>query len=153
MFLDLVNNTNHHFGQTGRVRGRPGQATIAAVVVMLALMSCRRPAPGVLDDDPRLPLAFCSPRRTFATWVAASIAGKRAAIAACYWKGMSHEEFEAWMGENLRPRARAFFSGAKFLGAQPVTRVEVNFTYQSGLGDTERGVMVLTHAGWKIQRW
>ncbi len=125
---------------------------MVGVVGFIFLCGCR-PAPRGLQEDPRLPMAFRSPSRTFQTWVAASVARDRKAIEACYWKGMSREELSAWMWENMRPQARAFFSGAEFDSAQPVTLVEVNFSYRSGNGDEGHGVMVLTREGWKIQRW
>jgi hypothetical protein len=156
MFLDSVNNTKLGPGQTGggqlHARKRFLPATMTGVVCLIAIIGCQ-PAPGVLQEDRRLPMAFRSPARTFQTWVAASVARDRQAIEACYWKGMSSEELSAWMQENMRPQARAFFTSAKFVSARPVTLVEVNFSYRSGTGESGRGVMVLTRQGWKIQRW
>jgi len=109
------------------------------------------PSPG--DGDPRLPAAYRTPEKTFATWQAATVAGNRLAIRDCYWQDMSAQELAAWMTENLRPAAKKFLGQAKLIGVQPVTRVEVGFTFVTADDSEVRGVMVLTRQGWKIQRW
>jgi len=125
----------------------------ALLVVLMAITgSCHRmPAPS--RGDPRLDERFRTPEKTFATWVAASATGDEQAIRECYWQGMGEEELAAWLDVNLRPRARSFFKGAVLTDVKPCTRVEVNFTFRNGLGETTRGVMVLTRSGWKIQSW
>ena len=135
-------------------KGKTGQILTGSLFVMLACMSvsCHR-MPSADDGDPRLPAAYRTPEKTFATWQAATVASDRLAIRDCYWQDMSPQELAAWMTENLRPAAKKFLGQAKFVGVQPVTRVEVNFTFTAGDGSEVRGVMVLTRQGWKIQRW
>jgi len=126
--------------------------TALVLVLMTIAGSCHRmPAPG--QGDPRLDERFRTPEKTFATWVAASLAADEQAIKECYWQDMGAEELAAWLEVNLRPRARSFFKGALLTDVKPCTRVEVNFTFRNGLGETTRGVMVLTRNGWKIQSW
>jgi hypothetical protein len=45
------------------------------------------------------------------------------------------------------------FEGAKLVELNPLTLVEVNFTFQAGNQEEIRGVMVRTRQGWKIQSW
>ncbi|MBW1811102.1 MAG: hypothetical protein JRJ87_23125 [Deltaproteobacteria bacterium] len=134
--------------------GKIGQIPTISWLVLLVCMlpSCHRmSSPG--DGDPRLPAAYRTPEKTFATWQAATVAGNRLAIRDCYWQDMSAQELAAWMTENLRPAAKKFLGQAKLIGVQPVTRVEVNFTFVTADDSEVRGVMVLTRQGWKIQRW
>ena len=134
--------------------GNIGQIPTRRLFVLLACMflSCHRmPSPD--DGDPRLPAAYRTPLKTFATWQAATVKGDRRAIRDCYWQDMSAQELAAWMTENLRPAAKKFLGQAKLIGVQPVTRVEVDFTFVTGDDSEVRGVMVLTRQGWKIKRW
>jgi hypothetical protein len=122
------------------------------VILVCLTVTCHR-MPSADDGDPRLPAAYRTPEKTFATWQAATVAGNRLAIRDCYWQDMSSQELTAWMTENLRPAAKKFLGQAELVGIQPVTRVEMNFTFVAGDGSEVRGVMVLTRQGWKIQRW
>jgi len=103
--------------------------------------------------DRNLPAGFRTPRQTFTTWVRASLAGDRQAVSACYWSGLGREELRAWLEQNLQPAARGFFRGMQLLQVEPVTLVEVNFSYRAGDGSVNRGTMVRTRQGWKLQRW
>lgn len=110
------------------------------------------PDPG--NGDPRLPGAFRTPEKTFMTWVEASLAGDRDRIRECYWEGLGKEELNAYLSQNLRPEAKAFFRAAELTEVRPVSRVEVNFTFRApDTGDEFRGVMVRTRHGWKLQHW
>jgi hypothetical protein len=115
-------------------------------------LACHRP-PGPLDADPALPAGFRSPENTFQTWIAASVAGDETRIRACYWPDMDREELQAWLAENLRPEAAELLHGARFQGFEPVSLVEVNFTFVTRAGESMSGVMVRTRQGWKLQRW
>jgi len=124
----------------------------ALLALAAGLSGCHRP-PRPWDPDPRLPAAFNSPEATFHTWTAASRSGNRKRVRECYWDGLGPEELGAWLTENLRPEAESLFSGAGWLGCEPVTPVEVNFSFAAGDGQELRGVMVRTAGGWKLQRW
>ena len=121
-------------------------------LALLMVLQCHH-IQGPADPDPGLPEAFSSPERTFRTWIAASLAQDSAAVKDCYWPGLSAEELSAWLGENLRPEATGLLQGARWLGVQPVSRVEVNFSMADSAGRVLRGVMVRTRHGWKLQRW
>jgi hypothetical protein len=100
------------------------------------------------------PEAFRTPQATFETWVSATRAKDQAKLQECYWPDMPKEELQSWMRENLRPEVAGYFEGAKFVRAQKVSPVELNFYFKAKDGAEEgSGVMVLTRDGWKIQRW
>ena len=126
---------------------------LALVCCVLLCSTCHR-MPSPTRENPRLPAPYSSPKKTFDTWVKATLSGNEPAIRACYWPGLPKEELAAWMRENLRPQAKQLFQNAQLMEVRPATLVEVNFTF-SVLHDTEeiRGVMVRTKHGWKIQSW
>ena len=133
-------------------RTRP--VRLAGLLILgLSLAVACHPLRQPWDPDARMPAAFESPQATFATWVAASLAGDRARLVDCYWEGLGQAERQAYLAENLRPEAKELFSNARFLSLEPVTPVEVRFGFGSGQGAIFRGVMVRTGQGWKLQRW
>lgn len=122
-----------------------------ALLALLIIGCVSRPGGPGLDRN--LPAGFRTPQQTFSSWVRASLSGNRRTLANCYWSGLGPEELRAWLEQNLQPDARRFFRGMQLLQVQPVTLVEVNFSYRAGDGSVNRGTMVRTRKGWKLQRW
>ncbi|MBN2494317.1 MAG: hypothetical protein JXR96_07000 [Deltaproteobacteria bacterium] len=140
-------------GQHGP-RPFPDRLELWAVLALLLASACHRlPTPGSPVADPRLPAAYRTPADTFRTWAAASLAGEPAAIRACYWDGLGKEEMASWLRAHSRPEAAGLFEGATWLGIEPVSPVEVDFSFRAATGDVFRGVMVRTAGGWKVQSW
>jgi|GEM_PF-2091764 len=145
----MMNNSHSH-----NTIAKTRQYGLRALSALLLLMFACHRMPNPLDEDPRLPEAYSSPEKTFATWIAATLSGDEAAIRDCYWPGLKKEEMTAWMRENLRPQAKELFQDAKLVEVRPATLVEVNFTFTVIEGSEEiRGVMVKTRQGWKLQSW
>ncbi len=124
----------------------------ALLTLVAAGSGCHRPW-RPWDPDPRLPAEFCSPKAAFDTWTAASMSGDRERVRECYWEGLGPEEMRAWRTESLRSEVKDLFSRAKWRGIEPVSPVEVNFSFEAGDGLQLRGVMVRAASGWKLQRW
>ena len=132
----------------------PDSKLATAVLVLGLLWGACHPMPPPGSGDPRLPEAFCSPEKTFATWVKATLAGDSETVRECYWEGLGKEELRAYLSQNLRPEAKTFFKDAKLVAVVAVTRVEVNFTFRSVSAQEDMvGVMVRTRHGWKVQHW
>ncbi len=130
-----------------------GRARAALLLALLtAGAGCLR-LPGPFDPDPRLPEGFRSPALAFQSWQQAVQRGDREALVGCYWPGLAREEREAYAARDLGPEARALLAGARWLGHQPTSRVEVTFRFQTAAGEELRGVMVRTHEGWRLQHW
>jgi hypothetical protein len=132
--------------------GLNGQQHPGAWMFFICLVVACHPLPR--PGDPRLPEAFRTPERTFATWKQATLDADRERLRTCYWEGLGDGELGAYLNQNLRPEAKGYFQGATLTGVKSVSNVEVNFTFTTPqTGDEIRGVMVKTRSGWKIQHW